>query len=65
MKYTVSMRIDGRIDFEVEASSPQEALEKSADEFADADIDLNKMNYIDVTPVTTYDENGNNVDYRG
>ena len=65
MKYTVSMRIDGRIDFEVEASSPQEALEKSTDEFANADIDLNRMNYIDANPVTVYDKNGKIADCRG
>lgn len=56
MKYTVSMRVDGRIDVEVEAANPDEAREAAIQAFEDADI--SKMDTVDAYPVTCYDKNG-------
>lgn len=61
MKYFVSMAVDGRIEVEVEASSPKEAYEKAAEEFCD--VDLSKMDYVDANPVSCTDEDGNMTEF--
>lgn len=63
MKYTVSMKVEGRIYIEVEANSTGEAFEKANDEFETAD--LAKMEYVDSCPVNCTDENGDITDYNG
>ena len=50
MKYFVSMKVDGRIDVEVEADNAKEALEKAKDEIID--VDLTNMEFIDAEPVS-------------
>lgn len=61
MKYTVSMKVDGRIDVDVEANSTAEAFELAKSEFMEAD--LSKMECVDAEPVNCYDEQGNITDY--
>ena len=63
-KYTVSMAIDGRIDVEVEAETPDEAFEAAKDAFMD--VDLKDMEVVDSHPVNCYDDKGDIVkDYNG
>jgi len=63
MKYVVHMAVDGRIDLEVEADSPEAAYDEAMAAFEDAD--LSKMDVVDGMPVHCEDENGNIVkDYR-
>ena len=63
MKYTVSMRVEGRVDVEVEAENADEAMEKAKDEFMDVEIDKDNFEFVDSSPVNCTDENGNLTDY--
>ena len=56
-KYTVSMRVDGRIDIEVCADNPDEAWNKAKQAFGVSD--LSKMDIVDLDPVNCYDKDGN------
>ena len=56
-KFTVSMAVDGRIDVEVEADTPEEAFEVAKDAFMDAD--LKNMEVVDAHPVNCSDDKGN------
>lgn len=62
MKYYVSMRVDGRIDVEVDADSPEEAFEKAEEKWISDDFDFNKMDIVDSEPVNCTDEDGNLTD---
>ena len=63
-KYTVSMAVDGRIDVEVEADTPDEAFDKAVEAFME--VDLKRMEVVDSHPVNCYDEKGEIVkDYNG
>lgn len=64
MKYTISMRVDGRIDIEVDADSVEEAFEKAEERWQTDDFDFNKMDIVDSEPVNCTDENGDLTDYR-
>ena len=55
-KYTVSMAIDGRIDVEVEAKTPDEAFEAAKDAFMD--VDLKDIEILDSRPVNCYNNKG-------
>jgi hypothetical protein len=55
-KYTVSMAVDGRIDVEVEAETPDEAFEAAIDAFTE--VDLKGMDVVDSHPVNCYDDKG-------
>ena len=59
--YTVSMKVDGRIDVEVDAATPEEAFEKAKDAFMD--VDMKDVEYVDSKPVNCTDEIGNLTDY--
>lgn len=61
MKYTVSMKVEGRVDVEVEAKNPKEAKLKAYQAFGGAD--LSKMDFTEVDPVNCTDEDGNLTDY--
>lgn len=61
MKYIVTMRVEGRIDIEVQANSADEAFEKARGRFADAD--LSKMDLVDGEPVNCTDEDSVTTDY--
>lgn len=61
MRYTVTMKIDARLDIETEADSPEEAFGNAIAGFLDAD--LSKIEMIDWKPVKTENENGESTDY--
>lgn len=60
MKYSVSIKVDGRITLEVDADNPHEAAEVAMREFATAD--LARMDVADFFPVNCEDAEGNLVD---
>ena len=63
MKYTVSMRVDGRVNITVDAKDADEAFENARKEWYVADIDFNKdMEIVEACPVNCEDENGNLTD---
>lgn len=62
MKYTVNMKVEGWLDIDVEADTPEEAREKADKAFA-ADCDLNRLEYIANDVVKCYDERGNITNY--
>ena len=62
MKYIVSMRVEGRVNIEVEADSPQEAFDR-ANDMGLCSADLSKMEIIDDGAVNCTDEDGNLTDY--
>lgn len=64
MKYIVSMKVEGRIDVEVEAENSDEAFEKAKNEFMNTEIGKDNFEFIDSEPVNCSDENGNLTDYR-
>ena len=64
MKYIVRMKVDCRVDMEVDADNEQEAFEKAKDEFMDVELGDN-LEYIDSEPVNCTDENGDLTDYNG
>ena len=59
MKYIVSVKVDGRIDLEVEADSANEAFEK----VKGMDFPMSKVQCVGAEPVNCEDENGNLTDY--
>ena len=61
MEYTVSMKVDGRVDVTVEASSFKEALEKARN----VRYEPNQIEIIESKPVNATDENGNMENYNG
>ena len=62
MKFIVSMKIDGRVDCEVEADSFEEAFEK-ANKSHPTFTEVRNMEVVDSAPVNATDENGNRKDY--
>lgn len=65
MKYTVSMRVDGRVNITVDAKDADEAFENARKEWYVADIDFNDSKQFSIenaTPVNCEDENGNLTD---
>lgn len=60
-KYTVSMKVDARVDVDVEAGSFEEAFEKAKS----VAYDLNAAEVIDGKPVYAMDETGHSEDYNG
>ena len=60
MEYTVSMKVDGRVDVTVEASSFKEALEKARN----VRYEPSQIEIIESKPVNATDENGNMEDYK-
>ena len=60
MEYTVSMKVDGRVDATVEASSFKEALEKARN----VRYEPSQIEIIESKPVNATDENGNMEDYK-
>lgn len=60
-KYTVSLKLDCRVDVEVEADSFAEAFEKAKSKT----YDWNKIEVVEDKPVNAIDENGNMEDYNG
>ena len=63
-KYTVVMRVDGRVPVEVEAKDADEAFEKAAEKWLNMDLDFNSdMEIVDSRPVNCADEDLNIVDY--
>ena len=63
MKYTVSMKVEGRIDVEVEAENTDEAFEKAKIDFMDVEIGSNNFDFVDAEPVNCMDEKGYLTDY--
>lgn len=64
MKYTISMRVDGRIDVEVEAETPEEAFKKADEAFMNLEsADLADIHIVDATPVNCTDPDGNLTDF--
>ena len=63
MRYHVSMRVDGRISVEVDATTAQDAFDKAIKRWENNDFDFNKnMEIVDSYPVNAEDENGNLTD---
>lgn len=56
MKYVVHMAVDGRIDLEVEADSPEAAYDEAVSAFGDAD--LSRMDVVEGRPVCCEDGAG-------
>lgn len=61
MKYTVSLKLDCRVDVEVEADSFEEAFEKAGG----AEYDWNKVEVVGDGVVNATDEKGVLKDYNG
>lgn len=63
-KYTVVIRVDGRVPVEVEAKDADEAFEKAAEKWLTMDVDFNAdMEIVGSRPVNCVDEDMNVVDY--
>lgn len=62
-KYTISMKVEGRVDVEVEAENTDEAFEKAKEAFMDVEIGKDNFDFVDAEPVNCTDENGNLTDY--
>lgn len=62
-KYTISMKVEGRVDVEVEAENTDEAFEKSKKAFMDVEIGKDNFDFVDAEPVNCTDENGYLTDY--
>ena len=60
-KYTVTLKLDCRVDVEVEADSLDEAFEKARS----TTYDWNKVEVVGDIPVYATDANGNMEDYNG
>lgn len=56
MKYVVHMAVDGRIDLEVEADSPEAAYDEAMAAFENAD--LSRMDTVEGRPVCCEDGTG-------
>jgi len=61
MKYIVSVKIDGRLDVEVEADSFEEARREA--EFEAGNCDWNRVECVDIEAVNAEDETGKFIDY--
>lgn len=61
MEYTVSMKVDGRVDVTVEASSFKEAFEKARN----VCYEPRRVVVVGFDPVNATDANGNMEDYNG
>lgn len=61
MKYWVRLKIEGRIEVEVEANSPEEA--KIAGENEIYDLDFGNLEEIEWEAVNCEDENNSHTDY--
>ena len=59
-KYTVTLKLDCRVDVEVEADSFAEAFEKAKSKI----YDWNKVEVVGDEPVNATDENGNMENYK-
>lgn len=59
-KYTVTLKLDCRVDVEVEADSFDEAFEKAKSKT----YDWNKVEVVGFDPVNATDANGNMEDYK-
>ena len=59
-KYTVTLKLDCRVDVEVEANSFDEAFEKAKS----TTYNWNKVEVVGDKPVNATDENGNMEDYK-
>lgn len=57
MKYTVSYKVDLRIDVNINADTLEEAMKKAKKGYTEIQ-DLNTADIIDVEPVNISDENG-------
>lgn len=64
-KYTISMKVEGRVDVEVEAENTDEAFEKAKEAFMDVEIGKDNFEFVDAEPVNCTDENGDLTDYNG
>ena len=62
-EYTISMKVDGRIDITVKATDPEEAKRKAKRVWETEDFDLNKMEIVDSFPVTCFNETEGLHDY--
>lgn len=58
-KYTVSMRVDGRVDVEVEADSFEDAFVRARN----AEYDPEEVEVVDFDPVNATDEHGTMRDF--
>lgn len=54
MRYTVSYKVEGRLEIKVDADSIEEAQRKAYESALDAD--LNRMDYIDMEDILVEDE---------
>ena len=61
MKYIVHIAVNGYVDVEVEATSPEEAKKKACDETCD--IDFGPLRDIEWYAPCAEDENGKFIDY--
>lgn len=63
-RFVVSMAVDGRIDVEVDASTPQEAFVLAYQAFASSD--LSRIEVVGAKPVSAYDNKTKKLtDYQG
>lgn len=62
-KYTISMKVEGRVDVEVDAENTDEAFEKAKEAFMDVEIGKDNFDFVDAEPVNCTDENGHLTDY--
>ena len=65
MKYTVSMRINGRVNLEIDADNPNEAFDKAKEMWCDIPLDFNNPKVLEIdeaTPASCEDEDGNLTD---
>lgn len=62
-RFSVSMKVDGRMCVEVKAGCAAEAFEKAIAKWESDDFDFNKMEIVDSGPVNAEDEDGNLTDY--
>ena len=62
-EYTISMKVDGRIDITVKATDPEEAKRKAERVWETEDIDFNKMEIVDSFPVNCFNETEGLHDY--
>ena len=63
MKYTVSMKVEGRVYVDVEAANADEAYENAKEAFTDVEIDKDNFEFVDAEPVNCEDEEGNRTDW--
>jgi SHS2 domain-containing protein len=59
MKYTVSMKVEGRVYVDVEAANADEAFENAKEAFMDVEIDKDNFEFVDAEPANCEDAEGN------